>query len=203
MLKVKGGLIKVDPDIFYKIINPQHELPYKKYNGDIAGVRLSTAGYPQIVVIDKTRKAERGKRKPIKVIALSRYIMNAREGEIVDHKNRDKLDNRRENLRIATQRQNILNSVNKNKSGYFGVSVRFQNGKYYCIGHLYKNYGKVLRFYALDSPENRIIAAFARDKFVLQAGEEEYAPMNFPCWKNEPLRSILLAEDLRKYKGKN
>lgn len=75
LLKIKGQLIKLDPDIFYKIINPQHELPDRKYNGDITGVRLSTAGYPQIVIIDKTRKAERGKKKPIKVISLSRYIM--------------------------------------------------------------------------------------------------------------------------------
>jgi hypothetical protein len=51
-----------------------------------------------------------------------------------------------------------------------------------------------------DSPANRIVAAFARDKFVLQAGDQEYAPLNFPCWQFEPFRSILLNEDLRKYK---
>jgi hypothetical protein len=32
---------------------------------------------------------------------------------------------------------------------------------------------------------------------VLQAGEEDYAPLNFPCFKNEPFRSFLLEEDLR------
>jgi len=51
-----------------------------------------------------------------------------------------------------------------------------------------------------DSPANRIVAAFARDRFVLQAKDEEYAPLNFPCWQFEPFRSILLNEDLRKYK---
>jgi len=51
-----------------------------------------------------------------------------------------------------------------------------------------------------DSPANRVTAAFARDRFVLQAGEEDYAPLNFPCWKFEPFRSILMNEDLRKYK---
>jgi hypothetical protein len=46
------------------------------------------------------------------------------------------------------------------------------------------------------------LTALAHDKFVLQEGEEEYAPLNFPCWKFEPFRSILLNEDLGKYKEK-
>ncbi|MGA2915256.1 MAG: HNH endonuclease [Sedimentisphaerales bacterium] len=203
MLKIRGRLIKLDPDIFYKIVNTRHEVPDKKYNGDIAGVRISTAGYPQIVIADKTRKAEPGKKKPVKIIALSRYIMNAKEGEIVDHRNRHPLDNRKENLRIATVRQNALNRKCKNNSGYIGVFVRFQKGKYYCTAHFVKDDGKTSLFHIPDSPENRIIAAFAHDKFVLQAGEEDYAPLNFPCWRNEPLRSILLAKDLNKYKQKS
>ena len=62
--------------------------------------------------------------------------------------------------------------------------------------------GKELCFQLPDSPQNRVIAALARDKFVLQAGDEDYAPLNFPCWKFEPFRSILLQEDLKKYKTK-
>jgi hypothetical protein len=60
--------------------------------------------------------------------------------------------------------------------------------------------GKEIVFQLPDSPANRVLVALARDKFVLQAGEEDYAPLNFPCWRNEPFRSILLQEDLRKYK---
>ena len=60
--------------------------------------------------------------------------------------------------------------------------------------------GKEVVFQLPDSPANRIVAAFARDRFVLQACDEEYAPLNFPCWQYEPFRSILLNEDLRKYK---
>jgi hypothetical protein len=60
--------------------------------------------------------------------------------------------------------------------------------------------GKELVFQLPDNPANRIVAAFARDKFVLLCGDEEFAPLNFPCFKYEPLRSILLSEDLRKYK---
>jgi len=44
-------------------------------------------------------------------ISLHRFIMKAQKGQFVDHINRDKLDNRRQNLRIATTRQNQFNSL--------------------------------------------------------------------------------------------
>src|SRR4030042_700148 len=43
------------------------------------------------------------------VIYIHRVIMNAPKGQIVDHKNRQTLDNRRENLRFATKGQNNRN----------------------------------------------------------------------------------------------
>jgi hypothetical protein len=36
----------------------------------------------------------------------------------------------------------------------------------------------------------------ARDKFVIENKDEEYAPLNFPIFKNEPFKTILLAIDL-------
>ena len=41
---------------------------------------------------------------------LHRLIMNAPKGYVTDHINGDKLDNRRENLRICTQHQNTMNN---------------------------------------------------------------------------------------------
>lgn len=40
---------------------------------------------------------------------------------LMDHRNLDKLDNRRENLRIATSSQNYRNQAGRAKSGYKGV----------------------------------------------------------------------------------
>jgi hypothetical protein len=191
MFKIRGQMVKVDPDIYYKIRSSLREKPYKKYNGDITEVRLSKDGYPLIVC---------GNAKPRKYIALSRFVMNAKEGQIVDHIYGDPLDNRRINLRIVTPRQNGLNRKLKAATGFVGVSVYRKGVKNYCVARFQIAGGKAPSFSLPDSPENRIIAAFARDKFVLQAGEEEYAPLNFPCFRNEPFKSFLLQEDLNKYR---
>jgi hypothetical protein len=53
-------------------------------------------------------------------------------GMFVDHINQDRLDNRRNNLRIATKSQNGMNryAQSNNTTGYKGVGFMPQNGKY-------------------------------------------------------------------------
>ena len=65
----------------------------------------------------------------------------------VDHRNHNKLDNRRENIRIATPAQNLANSKARGTSGFKGVSVTSDvkgkpyqakiksNGKTQYLGH--------------------------------------------------------------------
>lgn len=55
---------------------------------------------------------------------LHRLIMGEPEGLEVDHRNGDGLDNRRQNLRVATHAQNLANQrlSAANTSGFKGVS---------------------------------------------------------------------------------
>ncbi|HET6455301.1 MAG TPA: HNH endonuclease [Armatimonadota bacterium] len=58
-------------------------------------------------------------------VYLHRVILEAQSGEMIDHINRDKLDNRRRNLRLCTKRENSYNRQGPNSnnlSGYRGVS---------------------------------------------------------------------------------
>jgi hypothetical protein len=61
--------------------------------------------------------------KGIKSMLLHRYIMNNPKGKIVDHRSRNTLDCRKENLRVCTQSQNKMNTKKQinNDSGHTGV----------------------------------------------------------------------------------
>jgi HNH endonuclease len=62
-------------------------------------------------------------KKRVAILWMHREIMQAPKGLLVDHRNRNSLDNRRFNLRLATYSQNAANkrTSRKNKSGYPGV----------------------------------------------------------------------------------
>jgi len=69
--------------------------------------------------------------KKIKKIKMHRQLMNFPHG-FIDHKNRNGLDNRIENLRICNHSMNRANSkLNKNnKTGFRGVSLRKDTMKF-------------------------------------------------------------------------
>jgi hypothetical protein len=67
---------------------------------------------------------------------MHRVIMEVKKGQYVDHVNGNKLDNRRENLRVCTLSQNNMNrkGYNGKTSKYKGVSRHKQTGKWIaCI----------------------------------------------------------------------
>jgi hypothetical protein len=192
---IRGRLVKVDPDIYYQIFNVRPARPHRprrKYVNGIISMPSSGKSYP-ILRIGET---------PSRYIRIQRFIMKPPAGLVVDHINGDKFDNRRENLRVCTQRQNTLNRKYKSNTGFVGVNVYIRDGKSYCRGRFHNKAGKTLCFNAPDCPEHRILAAYAHDKFVLQCGDEEYAPLNFEIFKYEPLRSFLLETDLNQFKLK-
>lgn len=61
-----------------------------------------------------------GNQKPI---SITTFLMNPEEGEIVDHINGHRWDERKKNLRITTQQKNLLNKaiLSNNTTGISGV----------------------------------------------------------------------------------
>jgi hypothetical protein len=95
--------------------------------------------------------------------------------EMVDHINGDGLDNRRCNLRVATNMQNQWNAGRRadNSSGYKGVSLRRATGKWYAYIRV-NGFQHSLGFH--DTAEH---AARARDAAALEM-HGEFARLNFP-----------------------
>jgi hypothetical protein len=68
-----------------------------------------------------------------KILSMHREIMGAPAGMLVDHRNRDTLDNRKENLRLATHSQNQFNkgkTSRKTTSRFIGVFFVKYSGRW-------------------------------------------------------------------------
>jgi hypothetical protein len=108
-------------------------------------------------------------------VVMHREIIKAPKGKLVDHRNSDSLDNRRENLRFATRAQNRRNcgkTRKKTSSKYNGVSrekisrswkmqIR-RNGKTISSGR-YKNEIDAAKAY--DKAAKKYFGEFARLNF--------------------------------------
>ena len=80
---------------------------------------------------------------------LHRVILNAPKGMMVDHVNGDKLDNRRENLRLCTSKQNAYNKglTTSNRSGFKGIHWDAERNRWrarICIDGKEKKLGRFL-----------------------------------------------------------
>ena len=79
----------------------------------------------------RTITNENGERKNLR---MHRVILKLELDKICDHINGNGLDNRKENLRICSHKENIRNrGLNRNNtSGYTGVYYQQQNKKWYA-----------------------------------------------------------------------
>ena len=109
------------------------------------------------------------------IVSMHRLIMNPTDGLLVDHKNRDGLDNRRENLRIATHSQNECNKLQKKNtsSQFMGVSFDKHRGKWSS------SIGFELKKIWLGRFDSEIDAAKAYDA-TAKKYFGEFARFNFP-----------------------
>jgi hypothetical protein len=121
----------------------------------------------------RNTKTETGQTKTIR---MHRDIMNAPSGLLVDHRNRNPLDNRRANLRLATHSQNMQNREKigkKTTSRFKGVS--FDKKKNLWRADICYR-GKII---FLGYFENEIDAARAYDA-AAKKYHGEFARLNFP-----------------------
>lgn len=100
---------------------------------------------------------------------------------VVDHINRNILDNRRENLRLATFSQNRINSAKRiGKSGLRGVKKQFGRNKW-SVNITWK-----MKKYFIGYFDNKKTAGLMYDLYAYQL-YGEYAYLNFPF----SIRSLL------------
>lgn len=100
-------------------------------------------------------------------VYMHRQILDVKKGGIVDHINNDKLDNRKENLRIVTAQENCMNQsvqLKRKHSKYKGVSYDKSRDKWiaYCKkdGKMY-NLGRfVLEIEAAEAYNRKAIELF-------------------------------------------
>jgi hypothetical protein len=112
-INIKGYDVIVDDDIAPMVLARKWHIADRK-----RGIYFSTS----ILFPD-------GKYRDVK---LHRFILECPPGLLVDHKNGNHLDCRRQNLRVCTTAENTRNQpIHKTTTtGYKGVSVHRRSGKY-------------------------------------------------------------------------
>jgi hypothetical protein len=124
----------------------------------------------RVIFPDGTKASKRSKR-------MHQEILQAPKGFMVDHKDGDGLNNRRENLRICNRSQNAINSKirSDNTVGYKGVSIhsnqrlkkRFVAQITFCKKHIF------IGCFLTAEEAARAYDSVAREKFG------EFAYVNF------------------------
>lgn len=143
--KIKCPMIITNYGEYAEVVNPNTKASFLIDVNDLhlinnKFVHINGGGYAQIHIKDKD-------------IELHRLIINAPDDMQVDHKNLDKTDCRRNNLRICTVSENMQNKNKKSNSNnsYKGVSWHKQRNKYQA--RIMAN-GKRIYLGLFDTPES-------------------------------------------------
>lgn len=148
-IQLSRGLFAVVDDSDYELI--------AKYKWSAGSIK----GYPYAL-----------RREGNKTILLHRFIMNTYDPNvIIDHIDRNTLNNTRNNLRIANKSINARNKKARGTSQFMGVSLH--RGKKW-IAHI-KIDGKYKHLGSFDDEKQ---AALAYNKAVFDAGLQDVANIN-------------------------
>lgn len=110
-LKITNGIVLIDKDNYKEL---------SKYKWHV-----SAQGYA-------VRNMRIGNK--FKTIRMHRLIMNPSKDLVVDHINHNKLDNRKSNLRICTQKENMKNLLNPGKGYHYNTKAKK------WVVHVYNKY---------------------------------------------------------------
>lgn len=113
----------------------------------------STQGYAVMSIYSEKKNVK---------IKMHRFIMQAKKGQIIDHLSKNKLDNRKENLRVATASQNSQNTFSYGSVRLKGVSYDKRRNKYKAYIQ------KDKKSYYIGSFNTAFEAASAYDRMAIQ-----------------------------------
>ena len=99
--------------------------------------------------IDNYALARIKENEKIKVVLFHRYILNIHNNKsiLVDHIDRNRLDNRDENLRLVNRQFNNINSGKRfdNTSGIIGISQTEDGTWHFYLNYNGKRYGEIVK----------------------------------------------------------
>jgi hypothetical protein len=141
----------------YALVDPQDFAELSRYKWSAIGKS------PHVYAV----RTEKGR-----MIYMHRQIMKAPRNRMVDHKDCDGLNNHRENLRLATRRQNIAHRCSRwGSSRFVGVSRHGDRWRAQIICRGKRYYCGVF--------DDEVEAAKARDRKAWEL-HGEFAYLNFP-----------------------
>jgi hypothetical protein len=119
--------------------------------GSVDGTR---SGYVIISLFGKCYRAHR----------LAWFYMTGRWPRQIDHRDRVRSNNKRTNLREASQSQNNANSIRPNKSGYKGVTWCRSSKKWRAVIKINKK-NKILGYKTTPEAAHALYCAAAKEHF--------------------------------------
>jgi hypothetical protein len=114
-------------------------------------------------------------RTKLKRVFMHRFVMGCEKGKVIDHINQDRLDNRKSNLRVCSQKQNVCNQKGRIPAKFKGVHNSMQNLKRYGWMAIITTKNKSLYLGTFKCPT---LAALAYDRAAHEY-HGEFACTNF------------------------